>query len=100
MKIEGTYNGLSRSVDMHSNFARSPLATRDYARAGVSFVYETRRVLPAQETVEAPVVRRAARRRRRHGSRARAEEDSIAAKGSDLRPAISGAAMAVLLPHY
>ena len=30
----------------------------------------------------------------------RAEEDSIAAKDSDMRPAISGAAMTVVLPHY
>ena len=70
---------------MHGNFARSSPAVLDYARAAVSFVYEMRRVLPDQETVEASVVRRAARRQRRHGSRARAEEDSIAAKGSDLR---------------
>ena len=85
---------------MHNNFARTSPAARDYARAGVPLVYEMRRVLPGRATMEAPVVRRAARRRRRHGSRARAEEDSIAAKGSDLRPAISGAAMAVRLPHY
>ena len=85
---------------MHGNFAKAPPAARDYARPVVSFVYDLRRVLPSQATVEAPVVRRAARRRRRHGSRARAEEDSIAAKDSDMRPAISGAAMAVVLPHY
>ena len=48
----------------------------------VSFVSEMRRVLPGRATMEAPVVRRAARRRRRHGSRARVEEESIAAKGS------------------
>jgi len=85
---------------MHRNFARNPLATRDYARAGVSFVFETRRVLPGQETVEVPVVWRVARKQRRHGSRARTEVDLIAGKGSDLRPASSGVVMAVLLPHY
>ena len=67
---------------MHGNFARGPSAARDYARPGVSFVHEMRRVLPGRATMEAPVVRRAARRRRRHGSRARVEEESIAAKGS------------------
>ena len=54
MKIEGTYNGLSRSVDMHSNFARSPLrpattpepASRSSTRCGACSQAERRWRLP------------------------------------------------------
>jgi len=48
-------------------------------------------VLPGRATMGAPVVRRAARRRRRHGSRARVEEESIAAKGMEGRGSGGGA---------
>ena len=40
---------------MHGNFARGPSAARDYARPGVSFVYEMRRVLQAERRWRLPL---------------------------------------------
>ena len=65
------HNGPSRPVNMQWIFAFSPPATRSNSRAVAWFVYEQRPVLRGTATGKATAVRRAAGRRRGHGSAAR-----------------------------